>query len=35
VQQQVGHECAGTTALYTAVSSNFPTKTLRQALNGS
>jgi site-specific recombinase XerD len=35
VQQQVGHEHASTTALYTCVSSDFRTRTLRSALDSS
>jgi site-specific recombinase XerD len=33
VQQQVGHEHASTTAIYTCVSSDFRTRTLRHALD--
>jgi len=33
VQQQVGHEHASTTAIYTCVSSDFRTRTLRRALD--
>jgi integrase/recombinase XerC len=33
VQQQVGHEHASTTSIYTCVSSDFRTRTLRQALD--
>ena len=33
VQHQVGHRHASTTALYTCVSSDYRTKTLRNALN--
>jgi integrase/recombinase XerC len=33
VQQQAGHEHASTTALYTCVSSDFRTRTLRRALD--
>lgn len=33
VQQQVGHEHASTTALYTGVSSDYRTRTLRAAMN--
>ena len=33
VQQQVGHSHASTTALYTSVSSDFRTRTLRRALD--
>ncbi|SFQ31364.1 Phage integrase family protein [Amycolatopsis rubida] len=33
VQQQAGHEHASTTAIYTCVSSDFRTRTLRQALD--
>jgi site-specific recombinase XerD len=35
VQQQVGHSHASTTALYTSVSSDFRTRTLRRALDSS
>ena len=35
VQQQAGHEHASTTALYTCVSSDFRTRTLRQALDAT
>lgn len=35
VQQQVGHEHASTTAIYTCVSSSFRTRTLRQALGAT
>ncbi|WP_341874589.1 site-specific integrase [Salinispora arenicola] len=35
VQQQVGHEHASTTAIYTCVSSDFRTRTLRQALDAT
>jgi integrase/recombinase XerC len=35
VQQQVGHEHASTTAIYTCVSSDFRTRTLRRALDAS
>lgn len=35
VQQQAGHEHASTTAIYTCVSSDFRTRTLRQALDGT
>jgi site-specific recombinase XerD len=35
VQQQVGHEHASTTAIYTCVSSDFRTRTLREALDRS
>ncbi|MGC5006732.1 tyrosine-type recombinase/integrase [Streptomyces sp. DT203] len=35
VQQQVGHEYASTTAIYTCVSSDFRTRTLRRALDAS
>lgn len=35
VQQQVGHSYASTTALYTSVSSDFRTRTLRRALDSS
>jgi len=34
VQHQVGHEHASTTALYSCVSSDYRTRTLRQALDG-
>jgi site-specific recombinase XerD len=34
VQQQAGHEHASTTAIYTCVSSDFRTRTLRRALDG-
>ncbi|WP_345364182.1 tyrosine-type recombinase/integrase [Actinoallomurus liliacearum] len=33
VQAQLGHEVASTTALYTCVSSDFRTRTLRRALD--
>ncbi len=33
VQQQAGHEHASTTAIYTCVSSDFRTRTLRKALD--
>jgi hypothetical protein len=33
IQHQVGHRHASTTALYTCVSSDYRTKTLRNALN--
>jgi hypothetical protein len=33
MQQQAGHEHASTTALYTCVSSDFRTRTLRRALD--
>jgi hypothetical protein len=33
VQQQAGHEHASTTAIYTCVSSDFRTRTLRSALD--
>jgi site-specific recombinase XerD len=33
VQQQVGHEHASTTSIYTCVSSDFRTRTLRRALD--
>ncbi|MFB9208645.1 tyrosine-type recombinase/integrase [Nonomuraea spiralis] len=33
VQEQVGHEHASTTAIYTCVSSDFRTRTLRRALD--
>ena len=35
VQQQVGHSYASTTALYTSVSSDFRTRTLRHVLDGT
>jgi site-specific recombinase XerD len=35
VQEQVGHEYASTTAIYTCVSSDFRTRTLRRALDGT
>lgn len=35
IQQQVGHEHASTTAIYTCVSSDFRTRTLRQALDAT
>jgi hypothetical protein len=35
VQQQAGHEHASTTALYTFVSSDFRTRTLRRALDAT
>jgi integrase/recombinase XerC len=35
VQQQVGHEYASTTAIYSCVSSDFRTRTLRRALDAS
>lgn len=35
VQQQAGHEHASTTSLYTCVSSNFRTRTLRKALDAT
>lgn len=35
VQQQVGHEHASTTAIYTCVSSDFRTRTLRRALDAT
>jgi site-specific recombinase XerD len=35
VQQQVGHSYASTTALYTSVSSDFRTRTLRQVLDNT
>lgn len=35
VQQQVGHSYASTTALYTSVSSDFRTRTLRDVLDGT
>jgi site-specific recombinase XerC len=35
VQHQVGHEHASTTALYTCVSSDFRTRTLRRALDAT
>jgi site-specific recombinase XerD len=33
VQEQVGHEHASTTSIYTCVSSDFRTRSLRQALD--
>jgi len=35
VQQQVGHSYASTTALYTSVSSDFRTRTLRGVLDAT
>ena len=35
VQQQVGHEHASTTAIYTCVSSDFRIRTLRQVLDNT
>jgi integrase/recombinase XerC len=35
VQQQAGHQHASTTAIYTCVSSDFRTRTLRQALDAA
>jgi hypothetical protein len=35
MQQQAGHEHASTTALYTCVSSDFRTRTLRRALDAT
>ena len=35
VQQQVGHEHASTTSIYTCVSSDFRVRTLRQALDAT
>jgi site-specific recombinase XerD len=35
VQQQVGHSYASTTALYTSVSSDYRTRTLRRVLDGA
>jgi len=35
VQQQAGHEHAPTTAIYTCVSSDFRTRTLRRALDAT
>ena len=35
VQQQAGHEYASTTAIYTCVSSDFRTRTLRSALDAT
>ncbi|MGW0962298.1 hypothetical protein ACWD4K_25545 [Streptomyces gelaticus] len=35
VQQQVGHSYASTTSLYTSVSSDFRTRTLRRVLDGT
>lgn len=34
VQDQVGHDHASTTSIYTAVSSDYRTRTLRRALDG-
>ena len=34
VQEQVGHEHASTTAIYTCVSSDYRTRMLRQGLDG-
>jgi site-specific recombinase XerD len=35
IQQQVGHEYASTTAIYTSVSSEYRTRVLRAALDGA
>lgn len=35
IQQQAGHEYASTTAIYTCVSSDFRTRTLRSALDST
>jgi hypothetical protein len=35
MQHQVGHEHASTTAIYTCVSSDFRTRTLRRALDAT
>ncbi len=35
VQEQVGHEHASTTAIYTCVSSDYRTRTLRRALDAT
>ncbi|MFF2331168.1 MULTISPECIES: hypothetical protein [unclassified Streptomyces] len=35
IQQQVGHEHASTTAIYTCVSSDYRTRTLRRALDAT
>lgn len=35
MQQQVGHEHASTTAIYTCASSDFRTRTLRRALGAT
>ena len=35
VQQQAGHEYASTLAIYTSVSSDYKTRTLRAALDGA
>ena len=35
MQHQVGHEHASTTAIYTCVSSDFRTRTLRRALDAA
>ncbi|MGO9193751.1 MAG: hypothetical protein ACLP8X_35600 [Streptosporangiaceae bacterium] len=35
IQQQAGHEYASTTAIYTCVSSDFRTRTLRKALDAA
>jgi hypothetical protein len=35
VQQQAGHEHASTTAIYTCVSSDFRTRTLRRVLDAT
>ena len=35
VQEQVGHDHASTTSIYTCVSSDFRTRTLRRVLDGT
>jgi integrase/recombinase XerC len=35
IQEQAGHEYASTTAIYTCVSSDFRTRTLRAALDAT
>jgi integrase/recombinase XerC len=35
VQEQVGHDHASTTSIYTCVSSDYRTRTLRRALDGA
>ena len=35
IQEQVGHEHASTTSIYTCVSSDFRTRTLRSALDAT
>lgn len=35
IQQQVGHEHASTTSIYTCVSSDFRTRTLRRVLDAT